>query len=390
MNKSLRATLLALLSISTLLVSCGDGKGKSASMAADPNAVKDYKVLAISPRAATLATDFPATIEGEQTVEIRPQVEGNIQKIYVTEGAIVKKGQLLFQINGDQFQQQVRSAAAQVNIARANVNSAQMQVSKVKPLVEKDILSKYELESAQYNLQSAQASLAQATAALSNAKTNLSYSFVKSPSNGVTGRIPYKVGALVSSNIPEPLTTVASVSKVFAYFSMTEKQILEFSRNTSGATLQSKFAKLPPVQLILSDGTIYPQTGKIEVASGLINTETGSTSIKATFSNSKGILRSGSTGTVRIPVTLNAALLVPQVATYEIQGKRFVYVVGDSSKVKSVPIEVNPTTAGHSFVVQQGIKAGEKIVIEGVAALREGTKIKPVMANPDSVYTITE
>lgn len=387
MNKSVITLFLAIFSSSAILVSCGTSTSKNAAAAADPNAIKDYKTLTIEPREAVLTSDFPATIEGEQTVEIRPRVDGNIERIYVSEGALVSKGQVLFQINGDLFEQQVRSAAATVGIAQANVNAARMQVNKVKPLVDKDIISKYELESAQYSLQSMQASLAQAKAALSNAKTNLSYTYVKSPANGVIGRIPYKIGALVSSNITEPLTTVANVSKVYAYFSMNEKQLLEFSRTTGGATLQAKFASLPPVQLILSDGTVYPQTGKIETASGLINTATGSTSIKASFSNSAGILRSGGTGRVRIPVTINDALMVPQSATYEIQGRRFVYVVGDSAKVKSVAVKVNSSAAGQAFVVQEGIKAGDQIVIEGVAALREGAKIKPVTVNADSVYT---
>lgn len=385
MFKQLTMALGSILFIPVILSSCSNKAGAPA----DPAPVKNYQVITINEQTANLHTDFPATLEGQQTVEIRPRVDGYIEQIYVDEGALVHKGQRLFRINGDQFQQQVKSAAANVKIAQANVKSAEMQVNKVKPLVEKDIISKFELQSAEYNLQSTRAALAQAQAQLSNARTNLSYTYVTSPANGVIGRIPYKVGALVSSNIPEPMTTVANVSKMYAYFSMNEKQLLEFTRNTAGATLQDKLEKLPPVELILSDGSAYAQKGRIETASALINTSTGSSNFRATFPNPAGLLRSGSTGIIRIPANINKALLVPQKSTYEIQGKRFVYVVTADS-VKSVAIQVNPSSSGQSFVVQDGLKTGDKIVIEGIAGLREGAKIKPVEVNADSVFNSLE
>jgi membrane fusion protein, multidrug efflux system len=369
--------------ISLFIAACGNGSGKTP--VADPNQVKSYQVITVQPQTAELHTDFPATIEGQQIVEIRPRVDGYIEQIYVDEGAVVRKGQNLFRINSDIFTQQVRTAEANVRIAQSNVSNAQMKVSQVRPLVEKDIISKYELETAQINLQSMRASLAAAQAQLKNARTNLSYSLVTSPVNGVIGRIPYKVGALVSSNIPEPLTTVASVAKMYAYFSMNEKQVLDFTKSTGGNTLQAKLAKLPAVELILPDGSEYPQKGRIETASALINTETGSSNFRATFPNPLGLLRSGSTGTVRIPTVLSNTILVPQKSTYEIQGKRFVYLLTADS-VKSTPVQVNPSASGLSFVVQEGLKAGDKIVIEGIAGLREGAKIKPVEVNADSLF----
>jgi len=388
MDKKHRLIFAALISFPLFLASCGGGNGKGAApggMAGDPNQVKDYKVIEIQPQVAELHTDFPATIEGQQTVEIRPRVDGYIEQIYVDEGAVVRKGQKLFRINGDLFQQQVRTAEANVRVAQTAVSNAQMKVNQVKPLVERDIISNYELQNAQLNLQSSRASLAAAQAQLKNARTNLSYTIVTSPANGVIGTIPYKVGALVSSNIPQPLTTVANVSKMYAYFSMNEKQVLDFTKSTGGSTLQSKLAKLPAVELILPDGSAYPQKGRVEAASALINTETGSSNFRATFANPLGLLRSGSTGTLRIPATIPNAILVPQKSTYEIQGKRFVYVLTADS-VASVPVDINPSASGLSFVVQNGLKAGDKIVIEGIAGLREGAKIKPVVVNADSVF----
>lgn len=383
--KKISSLLKALLIAPAIISSCNQPKPTGPGAPGDPTLPKSYQIIELQTQKAVVNSDFPATIEGEQTVEIRPRVDGIIQQIYVQEGAQVKKGQTLFRINADQFQQQVRAATASVKIAQANVNAAQMQVNKVRPLVEKDIISKFELQNAQYAFESAQASLAQAQAQLSTAKTNLSYTYVTSPSNGVIGRTPYKTGALVSSNIPGPLTTVANVSRVYAYFSMNEKQLLDFTRYTKGGSLQAKVAQLPAVDLLLPDGSVYPEKGKIQTASGLINTATGASALKATFSNAMGLLRSGGTGTVRIPVTLDEALLVPQKATYEIQGKRFVYLV-DADSVRSVSIGISPSSSGQTFIVTDGLKPGNKIVIEGIAALREGTKIKPVSVNADSVF----
>lgn len=348
----------------------------------------EYPVLTLQPRSTTLFTDYPATIQGQQNIEIRPKIDGYIETIYVDEGATVRKGQTLFRISAPQYEQEVRTARADVNIAQADVNAAQMQVSKVRPLVEKNIISKYELQSAQFTLQSRQAALAQAQARLANARTNLGYTAITSPVNGVVGPIPYKIGSLVSGNTAQPLTTVSNIGNIYAYFSVNEKQSLEFTKNTKGATIQARLATLPPVALILADGSEFSEKGKLETASGLINTETGSVSVRATFPNPGNIIRSGSSGTVRLPRQVESALLIPQKATYEIQGKKFVYVVDTSGAVNSVEISVLTSANGQFFVVQQGLKPGDLIVLEGVAALREGTTIKPKPVNADSIYQL--
>lgn len=348
--------------------------------------MSEYPVLALAPRQTTLFTDFPATIQGQQNVEIRPKIDGYIETIYVDEGATVQKGQLLFRISAPQYEQEVRTAQADIKIAQADVNAAQMQVNKVRPLVEKDIISKYELEAAQYALQAKQAVLAQTGARLVNARTNLGYTSVTSPVNGVVGVIPYKIGSLVSSNTAQPLTTVSNIGNIYAYFSVNEKQSLEFSRTTKGATVQQRLATLPPVILILADGSEFPKKGKVETASGLINTQTGSVSVRATFPNPGSIVRSGSTGTVRIPQTVDSALLVPQKATYELQGKRFVYVLESTGTVRSTEIKTLEGSNGQFFVVQEGLRPGDKIVVEGVGSLQDGTPVKGRRVSADSVY----
>jgi len=388
--KKLSFLKLLLFSSIGFLFSCNgknDQKTTTLLSSAQLSQVKDYTVLTIIPQTTTLYTDYPATIQGEQNVEIRPKIDGYIQKIYVDEGATVRKGQLLFKISAPQYEQEVRTAQANIKIASADVNAAEMNVNKVKPLVEKNIISKYELQSAQFNLQAKQAALAQAKATLANAKTNLGYTTITSPVNGVVGTIPYKMGSLVSSNTAEPLTTVSNISHIYAYFSINEKEALEFSEKTKGSSNAARLASIPPVSLILADGSVFPEKGRIETASGLINTQTASVSIRATFPNPGNMIRSGSSGAVRIPSKMDSAILIPQKATYEIQGKKFVYKLSDSSTVTSVEIKILNNSGGQFFVVTEGLKPGDKIVLEGVATLRENTKINPVAVNADSLYS---
>jgi len=383
---SIRLQLLPVLFISLLFAACGGKDQKAAAAAAAANQVKDYDVLTVTPRTTTLNSEYPATIEGQQNVEIRPKIDGYMERIFVDEGATVRKGQKLFQISAPQYEQEVRTAEANIKIAQADVNAAQMEVNKVRPLVEKNIISKYELESTEFNLQSRLAALAQARATLANARTNFGYTIITSPVNGVVGTLPYKMGSLVSGNTTQPLTTVSNIGNIYAYFAINEKQALEFSK-TKGANTEARLANLPPVILILADGTEFPQKGRVETASGMINTQTGSLSVRATFPNPGNIIRSGSSGLVRIPATVENTILIPQKATYEIQGKKFVYLVEDSGKVRSAEIKVMNNSGGQFFVLTDGLKAGDKIVLEGVANLREGAAIKPVEVNADSVYS---
>lgn len=369
------------------LSSCGGNDKQAAGPGgAQAGVAKDYPVVTIAPRSTTLYSEFPATIEGQQNVEIRPKIEGYIENIFVDEGATVRKGQRLFQISAPQYEQEVRTAQANIKIAQANVNAARMEAEKVRPLVEKNIISKFELQSAQFTLQAQEAALAQANATLANARTNLGYTFISSPVNGIIGTLPYKMGSLVGGNTALPLTTVSNVGNIYAYFSINEKQVLEFSKDTKGTTPEARLATMPPVSLILANGVEFSQKGRIETAGGLINTETGSLSVRATFPNPGNIIRSGSSGSVRIPSTVEDAILVPQKSTYEIQGKTFVYLVSDSATVKSAQIKIRPNSGGQYYVIEEGLKAGDKIVLEGVAGLREGAPIKPREVSVDSVY----
>jgi membrane fusion protein (multidrug efflux system) len=369
-----------------VISSCGDKDKKAAGNPASQ--VLDYKVIALQPRQATLNVDYPASIQGQQNIEIRPKVDGYVEKIYVDEGAVVKQGQLLFKINAPQYEQEVRTAEAGIKTAEADLSLAKMQVNKVKPLVEKDIISRYELESAEYTQQSKAAALAQAKAALANARVNLAYTTITSPVNGVIGALPYKLGSLVTGSTADPLTTVYNTSNIYTYFALNEKQLLGFSRDSTGSntSFKTKLSKLPPVSLILPDGTTYEHTGKVETVNGLINTATGAANVRADFANPRGLIRSGSSAVVRIPNTIKLALLVPETATYELQDKRFVYVVDNQNKIKNVAIKVMDNTAGQFYVVTDGLKAGDKIILESSGNLQDGTPIKPNEVSAASVY----
>jgi membrane fusion protein (multidrug efflux system) len=376
----LAAGLLALLS----LAACGsknddtaDGKPGKGGKDGGPPPIKDYPVLVVKPDTVTLYQDYPATIQGQQNVEIRPKVDGFVEAIYVDEGASVRKGQRLFHISAPQYEQEVRTARAGIKTAQAEVDAARMGVRKVQPLVARGIISKYELESAQYTLESKLAALAQAQATLANAETNLGYTTITSPVNGVMGSIPNKIGSLVSSTSADPLTTISSIGNVYAYFSLSEKALLSFTRRRPGNTLQDKLAKVPNVRLVLADGTVYAHTGRVETAIGQINTETGASSFRATFPNPQGFLRSGSSGSVRTYQPMDNVLIIPQSATYELQGKRFAYVMGRDTAAHAMPLTVVPTPDGASFVVQKGLKAGQEVILEGISGLKEGTKIRP-------------
>lgn len=370
--------------VSVLLVTangCSQSEGTSQT-----NKVQTYEVLEINPQQVTINTDYPATLQGQEVIEIRPRVEGYLEELFVDEGATVKKGQRLFRISSPQYEQELRSARAGIKTAQANVDAAQMTVNKTRPLVEKEIISEYELEAAEYTLASAKAELAQANATLANAEANLGFTIITSPADGVIGTLPYRRGSLVSSTSTDPLTTLSANKDMFAYFSLNEKQLLDFNRQFEGNTLQQKVSKLPAVELVLADGTVYDQTGTVQLASGIINTETGSASFRATFSNSGLLLQSGGSAMVRIPRSLDSALLVPQSATYEQQDKRLLYTVDDKNQVYSKAITTLATNDGQYFAVQTGLNKGEKIILSGFTGLRDSTTVDPKVVDPNTIY----
>lgn len=375
---------LAMLSSALIALSSCGGNANQNQGAQQPPA--NYQVFTVTPQAATLHTSYPAVMQGEQTIDIRPKVDGYIEKIYVDEGTVVKKGQLLFKLSAPEYEQTVINSLAAINSAKADINSAEIAVNKTKPLVEKGIISEYELQTDQNTLDTKRAALAQAQTTLATAKVNLGYTYVTSPVDGVVGSIPYRLGSLITSATANPLTTVANIGKVYAYFSLNEKQLLDFSRSVKGSTLDEKLKNTPDVNLTLADGSAYPEKGRLETISGVLNTATGSASFRAGFPNPLHLLRSGSSGNVDIPQSLTGAILVPQRSAYELQGKYFVYVLDQNNLVKNQEITIMELTAGQYYVVTGGIKAGDKIVYDGTISLKDSTKIAPQPMDVNKVY----
>lgn len=379
MNKNLlKQSILAatIAGLSTMAVSCG----KKQDQAAQQQQAPSIEVITVAPGTSELANSFPAIIKGKTDIEVRPLVSGFITKVCVDEGQQVKKGQTLFILDQVQYQAAVQQAQASVNSAKAAVNTAQSNERNQKMLYDKGIISVTQWQNSADQLAQAKAGLAQAQAALTTARKNLSYTVVTAPSNGVVGTIPNREGSLASPQSAVPLTTVSDVNQVYAYFSLNEKDLLALTDNGQKTVTQA-LQDMPEVQLRLANGEIYPLMGKVSTVAGSNDNSTGSAQVRALFQNTNGMLRSGSTGQIIIPNINNAALMVPQKATYEVQDKRFVYVVNDSNVVAGRPIEVLDINDGQNFVIVDGLQAGERVVVEGVGTVvREGMTIQPVTA----------
>lgn len=360
-----------------IMTSCGKNQQTTAPVASAP----EIATLTLVPSSSEVESSFPASIKGRTDIAIRPQVSGFITKVNVDEGQHVRKGQTLFTLDQVQFQAAVDQAVAGVNAAETRLNTAQLTADSKKKLYDKNIISQYEWQLADNDLQNAKSALQQAKAALVSAQKNLAYTVVTSPSDGVVGTIPNREGSLASPSSAQPLTTVSDNSDVYAYFSLTEKDLLEMTNN-GARSLEEAIKEMPAVKLRLADGTIYPLEGKVATVSGVIDNTTGAASVRALFDNPSGMLRSGSTGTILIPRSSSDVIVIPQKATYELQDRRFVYVVNDSNKVVSTPITVDPISDGHNFVVTSGLKPGDRIAIEGVGTIvKDGITIKPVDPN---------
>ena len=339
-------------------------------------ASNDFAVETVQTTTADLKTSYPATIKGMQDIEIRPKVSGYLVKLLVDEGSTVRKGQPLFLIDSEQYRAAVKAAQAQVKVCKANIATQKLTVENKRMLFKQNIISNYDLQMAENTLASYEAQLAAAQAQLQSAQDNLSWCTVTSPADGVVGSIPYRVGSLVSAQSAEALTTVSNISKMYVYFSMTEKQLLALTREAGG--INAAIKKMPAVSLVLSDGSTYSQSGTISTVSGVIDSSTGSVQMRATFDNAQHVLRSGGTGSILVPTHSNDAIMVPQSATFDVQDKKFVYVVNNDKSVATREITVLPQNDGQTYVVASGLRSGERIVVDGVNQLKNGQKINPI------------
>lgn len=364
-------SLFIVAATAAVLSSCG---GKSGGK---PNfADNEYAVRTVGTEGTELQTTYPATIKGVQDVQIRPKVSGFITKVCVVEGQAVSAGQLLFVIDNETYQAQVRQAQAAVNTSKAQLATSKLTYENSKQLFANKVIGQYELQTSENSYHTAEAALAQAQAGLASAQEALSFCYVKSPAAGVVGSLPYKVGALVSASSADPLTTVSDITSMEVYFSVTEKDMLSMTKNAGGLT--GAVASMPAVRLQLADGTEYSLPGKVIKASGVIDPTTGTFSLIARFDNPKRELRSGGAGRIIVPQTQSAAIIIPQEATSEVQNKKFVYLVGKDNKVKYTEITVNPQDDGVNYIVTSGLRTGDRYVSKGITSLTDGMEIKPI------------
>lgn len=319
-----------------------------------------------------ITDSYTASIRGRQDVEIYPQVSGTITDVCVTEGARVRRGDVLFVIDQIPYQAALQSATANVHVAEAQVETARLTCESKQELFREEVISEYDLQMARNELSSAEAALEQCWAQETNARNNLSYTEVKSPTDGVVGTLPYRVGTLVGASLPQPLTTVSDNAEMYVYFSMTANRFRALVRGYGSP--DEMIARMPQIRLRLNDGTMYEQPGRVESISGVINPQTGTVSLRSVFPNKNRLLLSGDIGNVIIPHTEREAMIIPQSATYELQDKVFVYKIVDGHIV-SVPVEVTPTSNSKEYIVRTGLQAGDVIVEDGVGLLHDGMEI---------------
>lgn len=364
-----KITLLSLIAV--FLISCSDKNATPPT----PEAPK-LPVMSITNSEATTETEFPVAIQGKTDVEIRAQVNGTLDKIFIDEGAYVTQGQPLFKINDNPYRQQFNNAKASLNAAEAAAINAQIEVDKLTPLVQNKVVSDYQLKTAKANLSIAKANVSQTRAIVANAQINLDYTTIKAPVSGYIGRLPKKQGSLISTQDPDALTKLSDTKEVYAYFSLGENDFINFKTQYAGTTIGDKLKKLPPVSLILSDNSVYAENGKIDMVDGQFDKTTGAITLRAKFPNTNGLLRSGNTGRIRLGIQHDDAILIPQSATIEMQDKIFVFTVNKENKVTKMPITILGKS-GENYLVQDGVKSGDQIVLSGIDKLQEGQAIQP-------------
>lgn len=370
---SVIAIALALLSI-LFIASCS-----SAPAAAPAPPPQSLPVATVQTSSVTTYQEYPASIEGAVNVEIRPQVSGSLAKVFVDEGALVAAGQPIFKINDQPYRAALNNALASLHAAEAAQTNAQLEIDKLTPLVENKVVSDYQLKTAKASFQVAKANIESAKANVSTAQINLGYTLIKAPVGGYIGRLLKKQGSLVSPQDVEALTQLSDVHDVHVYFSLGEKDFVGFKEQYAGATLKDKLKHLPAVSLLLADNSEYAIKGKIDMIDGQFDKNTGAITVRASFANAQGLLRSGNTGKIRLSLVHTDALTVPESATIEMQDKVFVFAVADSNKVKKVPITIAGKD-GTNYIVKDGVKAGDQIVLSGIDHLQEGVKIAPQKA----------
>ena len=369
MKKNLNIALSTALVAMTMLCSCGGQKSQQAS-------IVEFKTTKVGKSDVELSNSYNATIRGRQDVEVYPQVGGTLQRILVTEGQAVKKGQTMFIIDQVPYQAALNTAEAALKAAQAQEATSALNYESRKKLFDQEVVSEFDMQTAHNSLLTAKASVAQAEAQVVNARNSLSYTVVKSPADGVVGTLPYRQGALVGPSMPKSLTTVSDNNQMWVYFSMNESQFLAMTRQSGSA--EDAVAAMPEVSLQLVDGSMYELKGRVESASGVVDQQTGSVQLRAVFDNPNHILHSGSTGKVIIPSIMKGVLTIPTTAAVQMQDKFRVYAVDKDGAAHGQVITIMPQNDGKQYIVTSGLEEGTEIVAEGATMVKEDQVVKNV------------
>lgn len=366
-------TGLWFLSATAIFTSCSTQAEQGGNGEMPP---QETDFITLSSGNAPVETSYPGAIEGSVNVDVKAQVSGYLEAIYVKEGDYVQKGQSLFKIKSEVFNEQVNNSDAGLKSALAAQANASLEIEKIKPLVEGKVVSDMQLRAAQASYDAATAQVAQAKAALGSSKINAGFALIKAPVSGYIGRIPNRIGNLVMPSDEAPLTTLSDINTVFVYFSISEAEFITLKKAT--------FGKEETVELIMADGSAYAHKGKLESASGNIDRTTGSMSMKAVFPNPDKLLRSGGAGKVVIHRVLGDVLNLPMASVKDIQDKYFVFKLADSNRVAMTPIEIGGTS-GNNYLVKSGVQSGDKIAVNRIDALNEGMVVAPKTVSADSL-----
>ncbi|SCY17083.1 membrane fusion protein, multidrug efflux system [Nonlabens sp. Hel1_33_55] len=364
------------LTVFALFFSCSDEKKEQR--------IPQLPVLKVEKRTVNDTTIFPANVEGVKNIEIRPKIEGFIERIYVDEGAYVQKGDLLFELEAEPLQADAQAARDAIGIARADRYDAQVDVDKLVPLVEEGIISEVELKKAQAGLAQANSRLKESENVYRSAQRTSDYKSIKSPVTGRINSLPYRLGSLVGPTNNLPLTTVSQNDSVFVYFSMDEKDYVAFLDETRGTSLQEKIANFPEVVFELSNGNNYKQKGRIQTTTGTINSSTGSITFRAIFPNPDGKLTDGYSGLLKIPIKYSDVVVVPAESTYKEQTLTYLFRVANQDTIYNTLVNIEKRV-GNVIIVNSGIKVGDTILAKGLGKVQDSAKIKPKLIALDSV-----